>query len=616
MYNFKKAAFYTLLFLLAVQYTVGSKEIKWTKIERNLPVISERPVVEPQENNFALKFKTRLETPPASLSLRALPREKEVRFTMGFDTFKEKSGNSKNHEIIIDTKYFDRAFAGGKMPKEGADIVYTLEVYDPENCCSFLYEGTFRVVKDNGKYKIVPCIVEGPFITKVKPDSVELFFKTDKAVKSTVSITEFWGELKENVTESKETTTHKIQIKNLQSAKKYRYSIVINGSTYIKSRFRTAPEITGKSKFSFSYMGDSRMGFGSGHERFSGLNRKALENSLIEAKREHARFILFSGDIISGYSSSELEMQIQYEQFKRVLGLIGHMIPLYPCIGNHDLTTETYVSDIEGTKYHVTRDSTDDNSSLFSLQFNNFEESFPPPEKSEGKTGPSYRGTVYSFDYGNCHFTILNSVYWYTLIRPETASLVDHVLKNLGGNRQGYLMDNQLRWLAADLKSARNRGIKHIMIMFHEPVFPNSSHVNDSMFWGTNENGKWTGLNDKGLVLGDVADMRERFLKILSDNKVLAVLCGHEHGYSRLKIDNTLSKTTVNPIWQITSAGAGAPYTTQNLTTPWADKVINFSEDQNIVIFNVNEDKVGLKVISSSGEILDKSDDLYEAFEK
>ena len=618
MHKTRNAALVLLILFLCLSNVVFSQDIKWERTERNLPILLERPTIEAvgaqPSDKFLLKFKTRLETPPARVSLRAMPRERDVNFYMGFDYFTEKSGNSKEHEIEIDTRYVNRAFQGRKMPTQGADIVYTLELYDPQAACAFLYEGVFRFVPDNDKFRLVPCIIDGPFITKVTSNSAEVFFTTDVPVVTVITVTEFSGEFKTSYKESNKNKIHAIALKELASDKKYNYTIEIDGAKYKTSPFRTAPTIDNGNNFSFCYMGDSRMGVGSGHENYSGVNRKALENAMIEAKKQDSRFVLFGGDLISGYSSSHFYMQIQYEQFKRSAGFVGHMIPIYPCVGNHEIIGETYKANINGTQYYLTKDSEGDDSSeaLFASQFNNFEDSFPAKEKTGDKQGPSYKGTVYSFDYGNCHIAVMNTEYWYRLIRPNDASVINKALAQYGGNRNGYIMENQMNWLSDDLKNARNRGIKHIVIMFHEPVFPNSSHTHDSMFWGIKENGKWIGLNDKNLILGDVGDMRDRFLKIVSDNKVLAIVCAHEHGYNRLKIDSTLSKTVKTPIWQITSAGAGAPYATQDLTMPWASKLMNFCEDHNIVIFNINGDKAGFKVISSSGDTIDQSDDLYK----
>ncbi len=610
--TFKKI---TKLFILAViilmPHAVYAEKLNWKPGEFKEMILLDRPTVTMDEqpaDKVILKFKTRMATPGAKVSVRALPRDRDVRFTMAFDSFREKDDNktSTEHKIAIKTNHVKRAMAGGEFPADGADISYTLEIYAPDNNSAFLYEGVFRLIADGEKYRLAPCIIDGPFITKVKADSAELFFRTDEPVTPTVTTS---GNGKTIGSEGRE---HIVKLEGFSPDTVNSYSIYIDNRRYFSSRFRTAPLINTGNRFNFAYMGDSRIGNGSGHEDFCGTNRKALEAALIEAKRQDARFIIYGGDLISGYTSSRLSMEIQYEQFKRVLTMTGHMIPLYPCMGNHEIVGDTYVTQKDGRNYNlvINRDGIESSEAIFASQFNNFDESYPAAETKNGKKGPSYKETVYSFDYGNCHVAVLNTEYWYRLIRPAETSMINAILEEHGGNRNGYIMEQQMKWLDQDLRDAKNKGIKHLFVMMHEPVFPNSSHTQDSMFWGSKKDGKWTGMNDKKLYQGDIGDMRERFLDVLSRNKVKAIFCAHEHGYNRLKIDTELAKTALNPIWQITSAGVGAPYATQNPTMPWANKIINYCEDHNIVVIKVNDDKVGFESISSTGEILDRDDSL------
>ena len=91
-----------------------------------------------------------------------------------------------------------------------------------------------------------------------------------------------------------------------------------------------------------------------------------------------------------------------------------------------------------------------------------------------------------------------------------------------GGNPFGRLLPGQIRWLAADLKAARDRGQKHLFVFVHEPAFPNGGHVQDSL---------WEGGKARGVATRDL------FWQIVSDAGVVAVFSGHEHNYSRTAID-------------------------------------------------------------------------------
>ena len=111
------------------------------------------------------------------------------------------------------------------------------------------------------------------------------------------------------------------------------------------------------------------------------------------------------------------------------------------------------------------------------------------------------QGTVYSFDYGNSHFVMLNLDYWFTTGGPSRDWNLG--LKLLGGNREGYVMTNQMAWFERDSAAARKRGVAHIFVAGHDPVLPVGGHVADAMWW--------RGLDDATLPSGDVLTMRTKF---------------------------------------------------------------------------------------------------------
>jgi hypothetical protein len=268
--------------------------------------------------------------------------------------------------------------------------------------------------------------------------------------------------------------------------------------------------------------------------------------------------------------------------------------------------------------------------SLFAKEFVNPEGSVynslsPKPEsKAPGaggaENGPTYSENVYSFNYGNSYFVMLNTNYWYSGLKDgEGYSRKfadkegnDIAFRLLGGNREGYIRDNQLKWLDQDLESAQNdSNIDNIFIMLHEPPFPLGGHVKDAMFWGTNYKVELGGLNDPNQVLGDVIDMRNRFLGIIAKySKVTALMCGDEHNYSRMMIDSSLHSDFEKPIWQIISGGAGAPFYAQDKSVAWTDKVAKFSPSHNYCILTVDGKTVRLDVYSNTGQLIDHVDNL------
>lgn len=108
------------------------------------------------------------------------------------------------------------------------------------------------------------------------------------------------------------------------------------------------------------------------------------------------------------------------------------------------------------------------------------------------ENGPVFapKGTIYSFDRGNCHFVVTNQ-YW------------DYP----GG---GYTTE-QLNWIKKDL-AASDQAFK--FVIGHEPAFPLEKHVGDSLD-------------------ADPAQ-RDAFWNILVENDVQAYFCGHTHNLSHI----------------------------------------------------------------------------------
>lgn len=122
--------------------------------------------------------------------------------------------------------------------------------------------------------------------------------------------------------------------------------------------------------------------------------------------------------------------------------------------------------------------------------------------------GPEgYKELVYSFDYENSHFVILDS--------------------NVAGDEYGRITGGQLSWLFKDLKNTKK---EHIFVFFHEPAYPVGPHIGSSL--------------DVDLAKGDI------FWEVLSRNRVLAVFNGHECLYRR---------SIHKGVYQIINGTSGAP---------------------------------------------------------
>ncbi len=255
--------------------------------------------------------------------------------------------------------------------------------------------------------------------------------------------------------------------------------------------------------FKFAAMSDSR---GS----YEGVNTpvlSALVKHLLN-KNPDVKFLVFPGDLVSGNKLSADTTQKQLDNWKKIMSPIyndTNMVwpKIWLSVGNHEV-----------------QNNKDEN--LFREEFQNVYMNGPDDEK----------GLTYSFDYDKVHFVFVTTDRWHYSEADE------------GGGRDWHYVKH-LNWLENDLKSAKARGNKYIFVMSHETAFPIGGHLRD----GLPNLG-----NDLKLPLDSTRqwyiNQRDKFWKILSDNKVTAYICGHEHIYGRESVDG---------VYQITAGSCGAP---------------------------------------------------------
>jgi Calcineurin-like phosphoesterase len=493
------------------------------------------------------------------------------------------------HQAIVDLQAYSARFAPSYLEQGEGVIWYRLEMTDPRRNAGQLIDRTFRFVKEGDRFRKGLHIVEGPFVAMMTPDRATLWWKTDQPSQGAVK-------LQSKTTPSPDQAMlHTVTLEGLQPGQQYDYQVTgrVAGDgmddrvTSRRYHFRTEPAHS--DTFSFAFTCDGRTGaLGGGETAVEGIN---LKSAALLAAGIHAKqpaFMIFTGDLISGYTTSEADFRAQLHSWKQAYAPLWHYIPIYPGVGNHESLLSAY-ADPANPSQQVQLDKSGNQAMevVFASEFVNPENS-PEPEAADL---PPYKETVYSFDYGNAHFCQLSSDYWYSS-DPE----------QYGGNRSGRLMDGQLRWLAADLKAARDRGIQHLFVFIHQPAFPNGGHVQDSL---------WNG----GAAL-DTA-IRDRFWQIASEAGVVAVFSGHEHNYSRTLIDakipvhkdGTPNATFKTPVWQILQGAAGAPFYMQDKTVPWVANVKKFvSPTWAYSTLSIQGSKVSLETYSYTGELLDSAD--------
>ena len=490
-----------------------------------------------------------------------------------------------------------------------------------------LSDSNIRFLYRDGIFHKGLTITEGPIvnlITSDHPDWMVISFDTDKPAQASVVLKE--GRIARS---SQTATHHEIHLEKLQSNQIYKYHIeAIRADDTLKTpilHFNTAPE-KGFSAFNFVYTGDGRAAYGGGESDYLGVNRYILQQIGYHAFQYDARFLLFNGDLVSGYTTFLNDLFLEYKAFKQSLFGLMVQTPVYCAIGNHEALLNVFD---DSSRYGLGMDKWPYGTSSAEAFF---AKEFVQPENGPESYDffPPYKENVYSFSYGNVKIIVFNNNYWWTS---------EKAIAEYGGSPEGYILPNQMDWIRKEITQAeKDTGIKYVFLMGHEAVFPNGGHIEDAMWYnGDNqvraaiaENGRNVKSLDKGII-----QIRNEFWEIVSNStKVVAVLGSDEHAYHRTLItDQTpvgvLPKDDLNgngilddgqysanpnfkrPLWNIVSGGAGAPYYTQE-KTPWTDWVHIYSSHYNYVLFTVSENTVGMKVYDITGELLDQLDDLRD----
>lgn len=123
--------------------------------------------------------------------------------------------------------------------------------------------------------------------------------------------------------------------------------------------------------------------------------------------------------------------------------------------------------------------------------------------------------TMYSFDYLNAHFAVLN----------------EYCTKDNDMSGAADVHDVVYNWLEEDLRAARQ---PVIFVIGHEPAFPQPDALTGR-------------LRHENISLDKYPEYRDRFWDLMKAYDVTAYLCGHTHNYSAVQIDG---------LWQIDAGHA------------------------------------------------------------
>ena len=302
-------------------------------------------------------------------------------------------------------------------------------------------------------------ITRGPLLQMVSTDAITIKWRTSTATTSAIRYGISENELTGIIKDNDPTMEHEMRITGLRPDQKYFYSVgtteyMIEGS--YRNHFFTAPLATTKRKIRIGVFGDAGTGIGF---------QKPVRDGYLKLfkKDESPDLALLLGDNAYNFGT-DLEHQSNFFNIYDDNLLDNH--PVFPVPGNHE-----YYS--PGVPYF----------SIFSL-----------PAAGESGGVPSGTESYYSFNYGNIHIIMLNS---------------------MGFDHGKPLYDStgaQALWLKKDL--AANAGThKWTIVCMHHPPYSNGTHSSDG---------------EPNLVA-----IRQQITPILERYGVDAVFAGHSHVYER-----------------------------------------------------------------------------------
>lgn len=164
-----------------------------------------------------------------------------------------------------------------------------------------------------------------------------------------------------------------------------------------------------------------------------------------------------------------------------------------------------------------------------------------------------YNKTVFYVDFEDVRLIILNAFHF---------------------NEINKIAERQLSWF----KEAASSDIKNKIVFVHSPAFPTGAHYRH--------------------CLDLYPDDRDAFWRIVHDSNIDIVFSGHEHNYSRRKIEYE------NNTYQIITGGSG-----EKLRDKFKDKkgvIIPPKAKYHFVIIDVTKNGIEVSAISSNGKLLDK----------
>ena len=456
-----------------------------------------------------------------------------------------------------------------------------------------LYEGRVAF-EGRGPYRVLPTIVEGPFVNEVSPSGCVLSFETQVPVATTVTVDG------KTFREATAATHHEITLGGLKPATAYTYAIAY-GDREARHSFQTAPAPGSRQPFTFAFASANRATTGGGERDFGGTNYSSTRAVMAAAVLHHAVFMQASGDITNGANPTEGGHLLEYANWKRALDPFWCSIPVYVGFGDHEINAMTFAVDtVTKRSPKMTRFpyATESGEATFAKAFVHPKNG---PASEDGASYdpdathtdfPTYQENVYAYTYDNVAMIVLNTEYW----KGEDPKM--------SGCPEGYIMDQQFAWLQATVrKFEADPAIEHIFVNLHSAVFPNGDHANGAMWYDGNNSAR---AKVKGAPVGvGILERRDQILDLCVNRsrKFVAFLSGDEHNFAFLAVTPDLplyldgytgSKVKLSrTVYHINNGGGGSAAYAM-LPTPWTAHWKYFTEPPTVALIKVDGASVTL----------------------
>ncbi len=369
--------------------------------------------------------------------------------TLTYDTLALSAVNGAQENVLVVTNLPPSLFVSG--PNLIAVAIHQITASDGD--MSF----NFELTATTGTNPVpVASIIRGPYLQMGTSSNIIVRWRTSTETDTLVRYGTSLASLNKGVTNYALVTDHEIKLTGLVPDTKYFYAI--GTSTQLLAGdagyfFVTAPAPGVAKPTRIWAIGDFGTGFTAQHDV-----RNAYTN-LTGAR--HTDAWLFLGD--NAYQSG-LDTEYQSYVFNIYSNELRRMV-VWPTVGNHETGQSGLLSD-DYDYYRI----------------------FTMPMNGEAGGVPSGTEHFYSYDYGNIHFVVLDSM---TAIFREANGVM-------------------AQWLKADLADTTK---DWIIVYFHHPPYTKGSHNSDTE--------------------SELIQIRANILPILEAGGVDLVLSGHSHCYER-----------------------------------------------------------------------------------